>query len=96
MNHHEHMRLGSIIRAAGAATLILFASCASGRPRSPSSAQLVDEVEPRPGPAQRAGGNLTNDECKTVLDCMRLRGSPPAGLKWTCHLGLCAAEVAAR
>jgi hypothetical protein len=37
---------------------------------------------------------MAKDECQTTLDCMRSRGVPPAGIQWSCDLGLCAARFA--
>jgi len=79
-------------RGAAVTALMLLATCASSPTRTPPLPS--GEAENRTASQRGVGGDLTNDECKTVLDCMRARGIPPAGLKWTCHLGLCAAEFA--
>jgi hypothetical protein len=66
-----------------APALVLFAACAS---------------TPKPLPATfTVPGNdhePARYECKTVLDCMRARGSPPGGLTWTCERGFCTEEQA--
>lgn len=78
--------------------LLLLTTCATGAPARSSSP--TSESTARPERETHAGSNsgqdMAKDECKTILDCMRVRGVPPAGLEWNCELGLCAAQFVSK
>lgn len=78
------------------AAAVLLVACASNaaKPRGTPTRSRAETTAVQRRPSEERGGEITKDDCKTVLDCMRLRGSPPDGLRWECDLGLCAAVFA--
>lgn len=77
--------------------LVCVIACASSSPPSPplpGAAAVPPEANAQPDRARDS--ELGENECETVIDCIRLRGTPPSGVRWTCHLGLCAANFASR
>jgi hypothetical protein len=75
-----------------AATLFV-AACASPRPTAPITPATEGTAASQP--QRERADDLSKDECRTVLDCMRARGAPSVGMQWSCDLGLCAAQFAA-
>lgn len=70
-------------------TFALLLACASKPLPSPAAPVTESRSEP---PTAWGDDELAKAECQIAPDCMRVRGNPPAGLHWKCHVGICSVD----